>query len=176
MYINCFTLGNFESGLYREVSCWMYIIDPLGHSPGCYERNLVKLSASKQKDQDLADYLDMFLDNMKNRKIPQAAQARHLIPLLNVKATSAIAGLVAEARNDIEIVVKTLMDTAHMAPAYISQQLWQAEKEANKGVRATTLKMTRQARRLGKDAEQILDRLLAEKVLQMYHPDVQKYV
>ena len=50
-----------------------------------------------QKDQDLADYLDMFLDNMKNRKIPQAAQARHLIPLLNVKATSAIAGLVAEA-------------------------------------------------------------------------------
>ena len=100
-----------------------------------------------QKDQDLADYLDMFSDNMKNRKIPQAAQARHLIPLLNVKATSAIAGLV--------------------------EQLWQAEKKANEGVRATTLKMTRQARRLGKDAEQILDRLL---VLQMYHPDVQKYV
>lgn len=48
------------------------------------------------QDQDLADYLDMFEDNMVSREIPKAAHAKHLLRLLNTKATIAISGLPAE--------------------------------------------------------------------------------
>ena len=37
------------------------------------------------KDQDVADYLELFLDNMKSREIPKVAQAKHLLPLLTLR-------------------------------------------------------------------------------------------
>ena len=45
-----------------------------------------------------------------------------------------------------------------------------------KRVRAATVKLTRHAKRLGNNADVILDRILAEKVMQMYHLEVQQYV
>jgi hypothetical protein len=78
-------------------------------------------------DQDVADYLDLFLANMKSREIPEAARAKHLLPLWNTKAAAAVAGLTAEARNSMDEPVKTLMDTAHIAPAYVSQTVWNHE-------------------------------------------------
>ena len=53
------------------------------------------------RDQDLADYLELFTDNMDSREIPKPARAKHLLPLLNSKATAAISGLPAEAKMDI---------------------------------------------------------------------------
>ena len=38
------------------------------------------------------------------------------------------------------------------------------------------MKLTRHAKRLGNNADEILDRILAEKVMQMYHLEVQQYV
>ena len=127
-------------------------------------------------DQDVADYLDLFLANMKSREIPEAARAKHLLPLLNAKGIAATAGLTAEAKNSIDMLVKTLMDTAHVAPAYVSQTFWNYDKEASEGVRAATVKLTWHAKRLGNNADEILDRILAEKVMQMYHLEVQQCV
>lgn len=74
------------------------------------------------------------------------------------------------------MLVKTLMDTAHTAPTYVSQTLWQYEKEGGDGVRAATVKVVRHAKRLVNNADDILNHLLAEKVMQKYHKEVQEYV
>ena len=129
-----------------------------------------------QRDQDVADYIDLFMANMESREISPVAQAKHLLPLLNVKAATAIAGLTPEAKDDIKTVVKTLMDTAQVAPAYVSQQVWNYEKETSEGVRASVIKLVRLTKRLGQNEGEILDRLMAEKVMQMFHPEVQQYV
>ncbi len=68
------------------------------------------------------------------------------------------------------------MDTAQVAPAYVSQQVWNYEKEASEGVRASVIKLVHLTKRLGQNAGEILDRLVAEKVMQMFHPEVQQYV
>ena len=60
------------------------------------------------KDQDLADYLELFTDNMDSREIPGPARAKHLLPLLNSKATTALSGLPAEAKMDIDVLKSTL--------------------------------------------------------------------
>ncbi len=92
------------------------------------------------------------------------------MPLLNV---AAVAGLTPEAKDDIKTVVKTLMDTAQVAPAYESQQVWNYEKEASEGVIASVIKLVRLTKRLEQNAGEVLDRLV---VMQMFHPEVQQYV
>lgn len=128
------------------------------------------------RDHDLQDYIDMFLSNMESREIPKAAQAKHLLPLLNVKATAAVASMTPEDRDNIETLVRTLMDTIQDSSAYISQAIWNYEKESGDAIRTTALKLTRKVKRLGKDADEILDRLMAEKLMQMFHQEVQQYV
>ena len=81
---------------------------------------------------------------------------------MHAKAIAAIAGLTAEAKNSIDVLMKTLMDTAHVAPAYVSQTFWNYDKEASEGVSAATVKLTRHAKRLGNNADK---NILAEKVI-----------
>ena len=50
---------------------------------------------------------------MRSREIPKAAQAKHLLPLLNPKASTAISGLPAEDKDDIEVLTKTLLATVY---------------------------------------------------------------
>ena len=129
------------------------------------------------KDQDVADYLELFLDNMKSREIPKVAQAKHLLPLLNAKATIAISGLPAEAKADIEILTSTLLSTVYETTKYASKAYWQYTKQGGDSSRTTVTKLLRLGRRfaLAPTPEETLDRITIEKFLQLYPAEVQAY-
>ena len=129
-----------------------------------------------EKGQDVADYIDLFLCNMESRDIPEAAQARHLLPLLNSTATTALAGLSADDKDNIGTVVEVLLSAANVAPTYVAQEFWNVEKQSGEGVRATFSQITKLTSRMGSSAEKILDRILVEKLTQMFHTDIQQYV
>ena len=129
------------------------------------------------KDQDVADYLELFQDNMKSREIPKIAQAKHLLPLLNAKATIAISGLPAESKADIEVVTSTLLSTVYETTKYASKAYWQYTKQGGDSARTTVTKLLRLGRRfaLGATPEETLDRITIEKFLQLYPAEVQAY-
>lgn len=129
-----------------------------------------------EKGQDVADYIDLFLCNMESRDIPEAAQARHLLPLLNAKTATALAGLSSDDKDSIGTVVETLLSAANVAPAYVAQEFWNFKKQPGEGVRATFSQITKLTSRMGSSAEKILDRILVEKLTQMFHTDIQQYV
>ena len=99
------------------------------------------------RDQDLADYLELFTDNMDSREIPGPARAKHLLPLLNSKATTAISGLPAEAKMDIDVLMSTLLSTVYETTKFASKAFWQHTKQGGDSARTTMTKLLRLARR-----------------------------
>lgn len=93
--------------------------------------------------EDLADNLDLFLDNTKKREIPKHAQADHLVPLLNSKATLAIAGMPPERKHDIDLLCATLRGTVLEVTRYASQAYWLMPKDPGDTFRAIMTKLLR---------------------------------
>ena len=123
------------------------------------------------KEQDLADYLDLFKSNMDSRDIPKEARAKHLLPLLNSKATAAIVGLPADSK--VDMLLATVLETTK----YASKAYWNMQKEAGESARATMVKILRMGKRfaLGETPEQTLELISIEKFLQLFPEDVQAY-
>ena len=128
-------------------------------------------------EQDLADYLDLFDDNMRSREIPRLAQAKHLLPLLNAKATIAISGLPADAKADIDRLKETLLSTVYDTTKYASKAFWQMTKKPGDTVRATAAKVHRMCKRfaLTDSVEKILKKMSMEKLLQLFPAEVQAH-
>ena len=129
------------------------------------------------QDQDLADFLDMFEDNMVSREIPRAAQAKHLLPLLNTKATIAISGLPAEDKTNIDKLRETLLSTAYDTTKYASKTFWLMPKKAGDIVRATAAKIHRMCKRFAhtESVEKTLEKVSMEKLLQLFPAEVQAH-
>ena len=125
---------------------------------------------SMGKEQDLADYLDLFKSNMDSRDIPKEARAKHLLPLLNSKATAAIVGLPADSKDDIDILTSTLLATVLETTKYASKAYWNMQKAAGESARATMVKILRMGKRfaLGETPEQTLELISIEKFLQLF--------
>lgn len=117
------------------------------------------------KDQDVADYLDLFQDNMKSREIPKLAKAKHLLPLLNTKATIAVSGLPPEDKANIDTLMETLLSIAYETTKYASKAYWQHAKQGGDSARTTMTKLLRLGRRfaLAESPEKTLKRLTMEK-------------
>ena len=72
--------------------------------------------------------------------------------------------------------MEVLLSAANVAPTYVAQEFWNVEKQSGEGVRATFSQITKLTSRMGSSAEKILDRILVEKLTQMFHTDIQQYV
>ena len=122
------------------------------------------------RDQDLADYLELFTDNMDSRKIPKSARAKHLLPLLNSKATTAISGLPAEAKMDIDVLMSTLLSTVYETTKFASKAYWQHTKQGGDSARTTMTKLLRLARRfaVAESVDKVIEIFTIEKFLQLY--------
>lgn len=84
---------------------------------------------SMAKDQDLADYIDMFEANMQSRKIPKHAWAKHLVPLLHPRITPSIASLPPADKLNFDVLKETLLATAYATTKYASRALWMSHKK-----------------------------------------------
>ena len=130
------------------------------------------------RDQDLADYLELFTDNiMDSREIPKPARAKHLLPLLNSKATTAISGLPAEAKMDIDVLMSTLLSTVYETTKFTSKAYWQHTKQGGDSARTTMTKLLRLARRfaVAESVDKVIEIFTIEKFLQLYPSEVQAY-
>ena len=121
------------------------------------------------RDQDLADYLELFTDNMDSREIPGPARAKHLLPLLNSKATTASSGLPAEAKMDIDVLMSTLLSTVYETTKFASKAFWLHTKQGGDSARTTMTKLLRLARRfaVADSVDKVIEIFTIEKFLQL---------
>ena len=129
------------------------------------------------KDQDIADYLELFETNMECRQIPQAARASHLVPLLNSKSLVAISGLPPEAKLDMAVLKKTLLATANTSTRYASKAYWDFTKKSGDSFLAMGTQMMKLARRFATadSIDEVLEKFTIENMLQKMPVEMQQY-
>ena len=129
------------------------------------------------KDQDIADYLELFETNMECRQIPKAARASHLIPLLNSKSLVAISGLPPEAKLDMAVLKKTLLATANTSTRYASKAYWDFTKKSGDSFLAMGTQMMKLARRFATagTADEVMEKFTIENMLQKMPAEMQQY-
>ena len=132
------------------------------------------------KDQDLADYIDMFEANMQSREIPKHAWAKYLVPLLHSRITPSIASLPPADKLDFAVLKETLLATAYATTTkYASRALWLSHKKPDASLKAYGNQLLRLCKRFTEEAESVHDAcelFATEKFIQDLPPDIGDYV
>ena len=134
---------------------------------------------SMAKDQDLADYIEMFEANMQSREIPKHAWAKHLVPLLHSRVTPSIASLPPADKLNFAVLKETLLATAYATTKYASRALWLSNKKPDASLKAYGNQLLRLCKRFTEKAESVHDAcelFATEKFIQDLPPDIGDYV
>jgi hypothetical protein len=105
------------------------------------------------------------------------SRAKHLLPLLNTKATLVISGSPAEDKNNIDRLRETLLSTAYDTIKCASKTFWLMPKKVGNTVRAIAAKIHRMCKRFAQtnSVELTLEKVSVEKLLQLFLPEVQAH-
>lgn len=134
---------------------------------------------SMAKDQDLADYIEMFEADMQSREIPKHAWAKHLVPLLHPRITPSIASLPPADKLDFKVLKDTLLATAYATTKYASRALWMSHKKPETSLKAYGNQLLRLCKRFTEDAKTVHDAcesFATEKFIQDMPHNIDDYV